>query len=225
MVMKVLVVDDHPLIRSGVTAMLHRHDGDCVALEAPDCRTALHMLGQGSFPDLVLLDLHLPDCMGLEAIDAVRQACPGIPIVVLSAEDDRKTILDALNRGAMGFIPKTMNPDLIWSAIGLVLAGGIYVPHTVIAIGEEPASARVAGSAPAGSMDLQTLGLTRRQIDTLHLLVQGLSNKMIARKLDIAEATVKVHVTAVMRALNVTTRTQAVIWLSRHGIRFDGVRT
>lgn len=218
--MRVLIVDDHPLIRTGVSAMLSRHDGDCTVLEAPDCRSAIAHLADGKpAPDLILLDLNMPDCAGLAALEAVRDAAPDTPVIVLSADDDRDTILDALNLGAMGFIPKTMNPELVWSALGLVLAGGIYVPHKVISGQKDslPSVSRVPATDESAS--LSSLGLTERQVDTLRMLVKGLPNKTIARNLGISEATVKVYVSASLRAMNVTSRTQAVIWLAQNGIR------
>lgn len=219
--MKVLLVDDHPLIRTGVKTMLSGHDGSCQISEASDCASAIAMLADGDgTPDLILLDLDLPDCAGLAALDAVREACPGAPVVVLSAADERHTILEALNRGAMGYIPKTMNPDLVWSALGLVLAGGVYVPHNVVTGHASDAPARNGRSAGNAST-LASLGLTERQVDTLRMLVKGLPNKIIARNLGISEATVKVYVSAALRAMNVTSRTQAVIWLSRHGISLE----
>lgn len=218
--MRVLVVDDHPLIRTGVSAMLSRHDGDCTVLEAPDCRSAIAHLADGKpAPDLILLDLNMPDCAGLAALEAVRDAAPDTPVIVLSADDDRDTILDALNLGAMGFIPKTMNPELVWSALGLVLAGGIYVPHKVIAGQKDSLPAGSRASATDEGASLSSLGLTERQVDTLRMLVKGLPNKTIARNLGISEATVKVYVSAALRAMNVTSRTQAVIWLAQNGIR------
>jgi len=218
--MRVLIVDDHPLIRTGVSAMLSRHDGDCTVLEAPDCRSAIAHLADGKpAPDLILLDLNMPDCAGLAALEAVREAAPDTPVIVLSADDDRDTILDALNLGAMGFIPKTMNPELVWSALGLVLAGGIYVPHKVISNQKTslPSGSRVPATDEGAS--LSSLGLTERQVDTLRMLVKGLPNKTIARNLGISEATVKVYVSAALRAMNVTSRTQAVIWLAQNNIR------
>jgi len=220
--MKVLVVDDHPLIRTGVRGMLARHDKACDVAEADDCGSAVTLLADGGNPpDLILLDLNLPDCSGLAALDTVRTAAPSVPIVVLSAEDDRNTILDALNRGAMGFIPKSMNPELVWSALGLVLAGGVYVPYSVVAGQGNDANGRGNKAASGNAPTLASLGLTERQIDTLRMLVKGLPNKTIARNLGISEATVKVYVSAALRAMNVTSRTQAVIWLSRHGISIE----
>lgn len=218
--MRVLIVDDHPLIRTGVSAMLSRHDGDCTVLEAPDCRSAIAHLADGKpAPDLILLDLNMPDCAGLAALEAVRDAAPDTPVIVLSADDDRDTILDALNLGAMGFIPKTMNPELVWSALGLVLAGGIYVPHKVISGQKDSLPSGSGAPATDEGASLSSLGLTERQIDTLRMLVKGLPNKTIARNLGISEATVKVYVSASLRAMNVTSRTQAVIWLAQNGIR------
>ncbi len=218
--MRVLIVDDHPLIRTGVSAMLSRHDGDCTVLEAPDCRSAIAHLADGKpAPDLILLDLNMPDCAGLAALEAVREAAPDTPVIVLSADDDRDTILDALNLGAMGFIPKTMNPELVWSALGLVLAGGIYVPHKVISGQKDSLAFGSRAPATDEGASLSSLGLTERQIDTLRMLVKGLPNKTIARNLGISEATVKVYVSASLRAMNVTSRTQAVIWLAQNGIR------
>ena len=221
--MHVLVVDDHPLIRAGVRAMLSRHDGNCIILEANDCASAVAMLtGSQGAPDLILLDLNLPDCSGLTALETLRNTCPEAPVVVLSAEDDRATILDALNQGAMGFIPKTMNPELVWSALGVVIAGGIYVPHTVLTEQADAPPGHLKSVAPSVyPSTLSSLDLTERQIDTLRMLVKGFSNKVIARNLGISEATVKVYVSAALRAMNVTSRTQAVIWLSQNGVYFE----
>lgn len=222
--MKVLIVDDHPLIRSGVKAMLVRHERRAVVREARQLQEALGMLDEvNGVPDLILLDLNLPDCSGLPTLNAIREAAPDTPVVVLSADDSKSTILGSLDHGASGFIPKTMSPDLIWSALGLVLAGGVYIPHTVIFdAGKLDAAEPERPGTLRGVAVLQSRGLTERQIDTLRMLVLGLPNKSIARKLGIAEATVKVYVSAVLRALNVTSRTQAVIWLSQNGIQFDG---
>ncbi len=222
--MQVLVVDDHPLIRTGVTAMLSRHDGNCTVTESPDCQSAIALLAAGSPPpDLILLDLNLPDCSGLAALEAVREACPDAPVVVLSGNDDKATILDALNLGAMGFIPKSMNPELVWSALGLVLAGGVYVPPQVLTDRGDAPPRRI-GQPSGNTSALASLGLTERQIDTLRMLVRGLPNKTIARNLGISEATVKVYVSAALRAMNVTSRTQAVIWLSQNGAGFEDKR-
>ena len=132
--MKVLIVDDHPLIRSGVTAMLAHHERHIVVREARQLGEALGMLGEeNETPDLILLDLNLPDSTGLRTLATIREAAPHTPVVVLSADDSKGTILGSLDCGAQGFIPKTMDPELIWAALGIVLAGGIYLPREALA--------------------------------------------------------------------------------------------
>jgi DNA-binding NarL/FixJ family response regulator len=131
--MKVLIVDDHPLIRSGVTAMLAHHERHIVVREARQLGEALGMLGEeNETPDLILLDLNLPDSTGLRTLATIREAAPHTPVVVLSADDSKGTILGSLDCGAQGFIPKTMDPELIWAALGIVLAGGIYLPREAL---------------------------------------------------------------------------------------------
>jgi DNA-binding NarL/FixJ family response regulator len=225
--MKVLIVDDHPLIRSGVTAMLAHHERHIVVREARQLGEALGMLGEeNETPDLILLDLNLPDSTGLRTLATIREAAPHTPVVVLSADDSKGTILGSLDCGAQGFIPKTMDPELIWAALGIVLAGGIYLPRE--ALGDSGAiqfGACSADDSPSTSGNrLQELCLTDRQIDALRMLVQGHPNKVIARELGITEATVKAHISAVLRAMNVASRTQAVIWLAGQGVTMNDLR-
>jgi DNA-binding NarL/FixJ family response regulator len=225
--MNVLIVDDHPLIRSGVKAMLVHHDRHAVVREARKLGEALGMLGEeNGAPDLILLDLNLPDCSGLPTLTAIREAAQRTPVVVLSADDSQGTILGSLDRGALGFIPKTMDPDLIWSALGIVLAGGIYLPRETLVEGGcvRPGGCSVGASSSATGGRLSEIGLTDRQIDALRMLVQGYPNKVIARELGITEATVKAHVSAVLRAMKVTSRTQVVIWLAGRGITINDLR-
>ncbi len=209
--------------------MLERHDGQASVREARGLRDAIGLLGDKTdSPELILLDLNLPDCSGLRTLTTIREAAPCAAVVVISADDRASTILGAIECGAMGFIPKTMDPDLIWSALGAVLAGGIYLPKEV-----SGAVARKGNTDCPGRADRKArcdggwreLGLTGRQIDTLRMLVLGRPNKAIARELGISEATVKVYVSAILRAMDVASRTQVVIWLADRGVSINDMRS
>jgi DNA-binding NarL/FixJ family response regulator len=179
--MRILIVDDHPVMRGGIRMALQGFDTPVEIIEAADLEEAVQTArGQGPF-DLVLLDLKLPAVSGVETLQAFRKAvdpCP--PVVVFSATDDRATVIAALDAGAMGFIPKTSTPALLQSALRLVLAKGIYVPPTVLGRADPPANAR---SLPAAKplRKLSELGLTSRQQAVCARIVKGRSVKEIAR--------------------------------------------
>jgi DNA-binding NarL/FixJ family response regulator len=213
--MKILIVDDHPLIQEALRHVLTSLDPAVEFIQAEDGSEAHAALSREPDTDLILLDLALPGCDGFELLGDLRLEWPNIPLLVLSATHDRDTVEHALDLGAMGFIPKTANTRVLLEALQLVLDGGVYVP------GEAPARstsarARVAITRP------EQLGLTLRQGDVLKLLVQGKPNKLICRDLKLSEGTVKVHVSAILRALNVRNRTQVVIELARRGVRLEG---
>lgn len=223
--MKILIVDDHPLIREGLRGILSQFEKDVTVLEAGTASAALTLADQTPDLDLVLLDLHMPDMHGLEALGIFGERFLDLPVVVLSAAQDRHTVNAALQRGAAGFIPKSSLSEVLISALRLVLAGGVYVPPEVLGRGNATADgfAATPGANPlspqAAAATASALGLTERQTEVLALLVQGKSNKAICRELNLAEATVKVHVRAILRALNVATRTQAVIAAGRLGMK------
>jgi DNA-binding NarL/FixJ family response regulator len=219
--LKILVVDDHPLIRAAVRNVLTQLEADVEVHEAQDCPAALALVETHPDLTLVLLDLHLPGMGGLDALSILRERYPEIPAVVLSAADDRESVLQALDRGAMGFIPKSSSNAVMVSALRLVLSGGVYLPPEVLA-----APIALAADTPAASTTrpATTLGLTERQAQVLGLMVQGKPNKLICRELNLAERTVKVHITAIFKALKVSNRTQAVIAAGRLGIRLDEVK-
>jgi DNA-binding NarL/FixJ family response regulator len=177
---------------------------------AGDLQAALARAKSGAF-DLCLLDLGLPDCAGLEALSRMRQALPALPVVVVSGTDDAGHVLAALDLGAMGYIPKTSPRDVLLNAVRLVAAGGIYLPAAALKQRELPAPARRGAD----------LKLSSRQREVLELLLKGLPNKLIARQLDISENTTKIHVSAVLRALGVSTRTQALIAANRIGLQLE----
>ena len=158
--------------------------------------------------DLVLLDLQLPDADGLEVLETLRRNHPSTAVVVLSGAGTADTMRRALQRGAQGFIPKTASSEVMLSALRLIFSGGIYVPPEFV-LGTPPSQESTASPA--------SLGLTERQQQVLKLMLEGKSNKLICRELHLAEPTVKNHMTAILRALNVTSRAQAIVEVSRLG--------
>jgi DNA-binding NarL/FixJ family response regulator len=208
--MKILVVDDHSLIREALRGVLTELKREAELLDASTCKQALRLIEEagGDF-GLILLDLNLPDGDGFSVLADLRERYPAVSIVVLSGMQDRETVLKALDLGALGFIPKSASRDVMLSALQLVFAGGIYIPPEVLS--REPTAAGSPSKAKRNGMTPSDLGLTGRQIDVLALMMQGKSNKAICRLLDLAEPTVKNHVTAILKALKVTNRTEAVI--------------
>ena len=165
--------------------------------------------------DLVLLDLNTPGLAGINAVKAWRRRYPQLPVVVLSSADDRPTVLAAIAAGAAGFIPKSSPNEIMLSAVRLVLAGGRYLPPEALA----PAGgSNIARAMPERALSLETLGLTDRQVQVLKLIAAGKPTKVICRELDLAERTVKAHISAVFRALGVTTRTQAALAATKLGM-------
>ena len=213
--MRVLIVDDHPLIRAALAQVMRDLDPAAQVDSVGDCNAGLQRAAEGEEPDLVVLDLHLPGApAGLPAVKAWRQRFPALPLVVLSADQDRATVLAALGEGAAGFIPKSTPHEVMVSALRLVLDGGRYLPPELLAAD----AARPRMRAAPSSVDPATLGLTPRQAEVLRLLARGAPNKVIGRELGLAERTVKTHVTAVIRALKVSSRTQAALAAARLGL-------
>jgi DNA-binding NarL/FixJ family response regulator len=208
--MKVLVVDDHALIRDALRGVLKELKDDASVVEAADSRQALRITDENPDLGLVLLDLNLPDRSGFDVLAELRGRHPAISVVVLSALSDRDSVARALELGATGFIPKSASREVMLSALRLVFSGGLYIPPEILG-GREPSAKRGLPAAGAGPGSPRELGLTDRQVEILALMMQGKSNKAICRSLDLAEPTVKNHVTAILKALKVTNRTEAVI--------------
>jgi len=223
--MKILLIDDHPLFREGVALLLKPLVEALETWEAGSCEEAFELLDKRGSADLVMIDLGLPGLSGLEGLARLRQDHPEVPVVVMSSADDKDTVLAVLDAGAMGFIPKSSTSQVMLGALRLILSKGIYLPPSVF-LGGRPISAPVAPPAhaplppPQGRRPAE-LGLTPRQADVLHLLLQGKPAKLIGRQLNLSLSTVKAHTSAVLRSLNVTTRTQAVLAASRLGLRFE----
>jgi DNA-binding NarL/FixJ family response regulator len=207
--MKILIVDDHALIRDALRGVLKELAEEAMVLEAADSRQATLLVEANPDLHLILLDLNLPDRDGFAVLADLRRRHATISLVVLSASDDRDSILRAIDLGALGFIPKSAPHDVIVNALRLVFSGGVYIPPEALA--RTPAATREAKPTAQRPMSPTDCGLTERQIEVLALMMEGKSNKAISRLLDVAEPTVKHHVTAVLKALNVTNRTEAVI--------------
>lgn len=212
--MKILVADDHALIREAFRHLLLSLGEAVAVLEAGDSDGTLRMLEQHPDFDLLLLDLRLPGAGGLSTLERVRRDHPVLPVVVVSALDDAATVRAVLARGALGYIPKSSTSEVILGALRLVLSGGRYVPPEILA-GESGAAA-----APSSREEVH---LTDRQREVLALMIQGKSNKVICRELGLAEATVKIHVTAILRALQVSSRAQAIVAANRLGLTPDAL--
>ncbi len=207
--MRVLVVDDHPMIVDAVGLVLSTLDARAEIIDADTVQKAIARVA-GVEIDLALVDLALPGMRGAEAIASLRHACPDLPLVVLSGNDDPAIIFAALDAGAMGYIPKSTGRKGMLEALARVLRGDSYLPPGIVN--------RIDALADRPSVDWRDLGLTERQREVLELMIRGISNKGICKRLAISENTVKVHVSAIFRSLGVTNRTQAVIAAHRLGL-------
>lgn len=217
--MKVLMIDDHHLVRDGMRPVLDRLAGPGERLEVLEAATfadGLAEIGRHGDIELVLLDLRLPDVAGFDALARLQREHPELPVVVMSGEDDAGLVREALQRGALGYVPKSSRPEVILHALRLVLSGGTYVPPEIM--GGEDAPAKGARASP-DTASFASLGLTPRQAEVLPLLLAGKSNKQICRELGMAEGTVKSHIAAIFKTLGVTTRVQAVLAVGRLGIK------
>jgi len=215
--MRILLVDDHTLFREALLHVLKQFDSAAVVIEASTAREAIRLATHYHDLDLILLDLALPGLSGLSVLPELHELRPTVPLAILSASEEPAAIQQALETGAMGYIPKSSSSHEMIMALRLVLAGEVYIPPGLLAaletLGETSAPAAAAVTRE-GNLD----GLTPRQVEVLRLMAQGLSNKGICKRLNLAEGTVKLHVTAVMRALNTDNRTQAVIEATRRGL-------
>ncbi|WP_146165896.1 response regulator [Stenotrophobium rhamnosiphilum] len=210
--MNVLLVDDHELFRSGLKFLLADLVENISFFEAPSCAVAIELAAKSKF-DIVLLDLHLPGVSGLDALALLRERIEEAIIVVVSAEEDRGVIHQIIEAGAAGYIPKASSHAIMMAALRLVLAGGVYLPaHTIAA--KLPSQE----SSTENSHQTAIKNLTERQIATLRIAMQGKANKVIARELNISEATVKAHLSSVFRVLGVRNRTEAVFAAAKIGL-------
>jgi len=203
--MRILVADDHPLVRDALARTVASLDTVVEVHEAADLPTLRELAREHDF-DLALVDLNMPGMHGIVGLRALRTEFPTLVLIVASAQDDAGTIRSVLATGVSGFIPKIESRDVVLQAIRLVQAGGVYVPSRILSSDEGPSSAPV----PLGPNGVEG-ALTPRQLDVLACLLHGRPNKVIARQLGLTEGTVKIHIAAILRCLDVSNRTEAVV--------------
>jgi len=214
--MKVLLIDVHALIREAMRGVIAELQPDAAVLEAATCADGMSLMQQHPDLTLVMLDLGLPDRDGFEVLEELRENYPAVSVVMLSGMNDRDNVVRALDKGALGFIPKSGSREVLVNALRLILAGGIYIPPEILIDNSESKS---APTPPADRRSPAALGLTPRQVEVLALMMQGKSNKLICRALHLAEPTVKNHVSAIFKALGVANRTEAA--LAAAGLNWD----
>ncbi|MBT9490938.1 MAG: response regulator transcription factor [Paucibacter sp.] len=205
--MNVLVADDHPLVRDALCRTMLRAEALAIVHEAQDFAGVQAQCAAIS-PVLALIDLNMPGMIGLTGLRWLRSNFPAMAMIVASGQEDAPTIRAVLAVGARGFFPKSAAPELLLQAIRLVQAGGIYVPAGALADFQD-------GLPPAKA---DTAGLTPRQLDVLQGLLRGLPNKLIARELGLTDGTVKIHIAAILRALQARNRTEAVVRARELGV-------
>lgn len=212
MILKILVVDDHALVREGLRQVLKGLDEQVEVLEAPHCARAFELAALHADLDLVLLDYHLPDMNGLDALDIFGRQHPELPIIMLSGSVNPKVMRQVLTKGAAGFLTKSGLSNDLLAVLRLVLAGNVYVPPELL-----QDSGVTAVDESGAEADHAPPQLTPRQQEVLYLLLDGSSNKDISRILELSNETVKNHVSGILRAFGVQSRIQAVLAAGRHG--------
>jgi DNA-binding NarL/FixJ family response regulator len=203
---RVLIADDHAVVRGGLEQLLANAPDLEVAASASGGREAIE-LAQATSPDVVLMDISMPDLDGVAATKSICEALPGAKVVILTSFSDRERILDALDAGAVGYLLKDAEPDELLRGV------------RAAARGESPLAAKAAQHLIASRREATPppSDLTEREQEILALVAGGHPNKIIARRLQIAEKTVKNHLSHIFQALGVTDRTQAALWAQRHG--------
>lgn len=210
--LKILIIEDHALVREGLLLAMRSLEEGTETLGAQDANEGLKLLEAHDDIDLVMLDLMLPDTSGMALLGAIRKRYPTIPVVILSALDDTATATRAMRQGASGFVPKSSSTDVLLGALRQVLDGEVFLPSSMREAMERGGGSRNKSLA-------ERYGLTAAQMRVLELLTEGKTNRQIAEMLGVTEGTVKIHVSAIFKALNVTNRSQALLVASRQRAR------
>ncbi len=211
--MKLLIVDDHPFLRDGLAALLMQVGPDTTVLQARDASEGIALVDDHLDLDVIILDLAMPGMEGLHALSEFGRKRPDLPVIVLSSSEDPRDVRRALASGALGYVPKSASQHVLLSAIRLVLNGDLYVPPLIL---DEKFNTTIRRTTNAEGESSRLL--TARQIEILKLVSEGKPNKTIAAALALSEKTVKAHITAIFKALNVVNRTQAAAAGREQGI-------
>lgn len=215
-IFRIVVADDHALVRGGLVQLIKLVEENVEIIETNDFEHTLEYLAQGKAVDLLLMDLLMP---GMKGMDGIKQICkdwPEVPVIVVSVRENIAAIRSALAAGAMGYIPKTSSPEVMMSAIKLVLSGGVYVPPHVLGANsqtdEQQQQQQLDSTAEVSRASIKQgfAQLTERQLEVLDLIAMGKQNKDIADDLGLNVGTVKMHSSRIFKTLNVQNRTQAV---------------
>lgn len=226
--MKILIADDHELFLKGLEFILRENLNNVELTTAHSYTDIFSILEDRQDFDLIITDLAMPGANWLSAINKIYQTLPETPIIIISAVFDKEILQQTLDIGVAGYIPKNASNNLIISAINLVLAGGVYIPHELLystkntPVTKEKQKEYIAPlktleKISSNNHETPHKGLTERQIDIVKCIAEGLSNKQIAYKLSLTEGTVKVHITVILKILNVKNRTSAVIKAAKLG--------
>jgi two-component system, NarL family, nitrate/nitrite response regulator NarL len=202
--MKIIIIDDHPVLRGGLCALLVQIEKDVVVLQAGSAEEGLALAAQHPDLDIVILDIAMPEMDGLHAIAEFGRVRPELPVIVLSSSENPKDVRQALAQGALGYVPKSASQHTLLGAVRLVMNGDVYVPPMIL---DDTDTTRLTHFRARESTAEPVL--TDRQVTVLRLVSEGSSNRNIAFELDLSEKTVKAHITAIFKSLNVINRTQA----------------
>lgn len=213
--MKVLIADDHALFRDGLSLHLEQMDNQAVIFQAGNFSQAMKIIDDEKKLDLIIIDLDMPDMNWEEGLKEIREKTSGARLVIISATEDSRSIRKSMEYGISGYIPKRSDTKVLTGALKLILDGGTYLPPSVL----DTAHLGNAYSVhKPGGFYAKSKTLTNRQSQVLELVAQGMSNKQIAYEIGMSEATVKLHINALLRAVGATNRTQAVITAQKMGL-------
>ncbi|WP_443980160.1 response regulator [Sutterella wadsworthensis] len=218
--MKYLIVDDHALVAGALTLLLEDRDPEADVHTAATADAALELVDREGDADLLILDLSLPGVTGTELMEEIVRRQPMLKILVVSGLEDQESIMRVLQLGAAGFVPKSLDTELLSSAIDFVLKGGVYIPSKLLTESQKDGFfTRTA--ARLKTPEAAPPHLTDRQLDVLAQLAKGAPIKRICRELDLSEGTVKTHVAAIYRSFGASNRTEALIAARRAGFDID----